>query len=1371
MRFGGRDMTEQANIKGHYEKKGYFKKRLLNPCLFFFFYLAFLIAGEAQPLFRTYSVMDGLTSNTVWSVTQDQQGFMWFGTKNGISRFDGYQFKAYQFNKKKSGSLGNNFVNAILPIGNTLWVATQGGVYILDMEKEQFRFVKEMGRGTAYDILHDRKGNVWVGTRLSGVYCYSLTTGNVRHYKAGSSLGSLSSDHIRKLAQDNQGRIWIGTFGNGLDVLDPQKNVVKNYNAGNSKLPGDQILTIYKDHIGNIWTGTFSNGLSVFDMRSGTFRVYQREQGLNDNIVRAICEPVPGKIYIGTEKGLNILTTSNGTIGSSVRKQNDPFGLSDNAIYSIFPDREGGIWIGTFFGGVNYLTDKGTGFELYYTTSEPFSLSGNAVSSFLEDKPGMFWVGTEDGGLNYFNSSTKAFKQYPFEAGQQNLSYHNIHALYKDKYGKIWIGTFAGGLNIYDPSSGKVKVYRHNPSNPFSLSSNNIYVIYEDKDHEIWVGTTKGLNKYDAENDRFIRVKKLDLDNNVIYDIYEDETSTVWFATYDIGLISWNKRSDKWEQYRTGGVNSLSSDKLTCILDDHTGNLWLGTDGGGLNRFNLQSKTFEVYDEDRGLEGNVIYGLLQDDNRTLWISTNNGIYHFVPASKTLRFYSNWDNLQSRQFNYKAYYKSSSGKLYFGGIKGFNAFFPDSIKRYDPSNNIVITNFQLFNKEAVIGAEGSPLEKPLQYSKEIVLSHDQSVISFQYAALSYISPNKTLYAYKMEGFDADWNYVGTERKATYTNLSPGSYVFRVKASADKGQWGDNYTSIAVIVRPPFYRTIAAYVVYFFIVVFGFIAFRRYTIAQERKETMIRLERIKSKEEQEFYAQKIEFFTAMAHEIRTPLTLIIAPLEKLLGSASWRDAKEQKQLSVMEENSNRLLNLVNQLLDFRRIESEFYAIKKEDVELVSLIHIIYSRFSAMPYQKEVEFTMSTKVSRLIVQVDPEAFTKILSNLLSNAFKFTRTRIKVCINEPEELPDGQHVFCVSVEDDGIGIPASQIGNIFSKFFKVSSGKHQYSNLGGTGIGLTLAKLLTEKHEGALEVASTENVNTIFRIKIPYAEQEVLLPVSVSDDEPKNDNDEGKCNILVVEDDKALNEFICQGFESEGYQIFSSTNGREALQCIEDQRIDLIVSDFMMPEMDGMELCRSIKADVNFSHIPIIMLTARSNSEFEISAIETGVDSYIVKPFKWKHVSAVTRNLLDSRARMHEKFARQPFTVATSLTTNSRDSKFISKVIEIIEKRIMDSQLSVEELSRELCMSRSSLHKKLKTLSGHVPNEFIRLIRLKKAAELILANEHNVSEISYLVGFNSHSYFSKCFVRQFKISPSEFLEKHQEGALGLTNQDLGNS
>ncbi|EDM34002.1 two-component system sensor histidine kinase/response regulator hybrid [Pedobacter sp. BAL39] len=688
---------------------------------------------------------------------------------------------------------------------------------------------------------------------------------------------------------------------------------------------------------------------------------------------------------------------------------------------------------------------------------------------------------------------------------------------------------------------------------------------------------------------------------------------------------------------------------------------------------------------------------------------------------------------------------------FGGINGFNSFYPDQIQNSAAMPSVSFTNFQLFNKDLDINDKHSPLQHTINYTKEVVLKSDQSVLSIEYACLSFITPNKIQYAFRMEGFDKGWNNVGSQRKATYTNLPAGTYDFQVKVINDVGVEVGKVSSIKIKILPPFYRTITAYLIYLVILIFAAFWIRRYSYRKAKKRQEIRLERLKNKSEQDFYKQKIEFFTAMAHEIRTPLSLIIAPLEKLL-SRKEKDEESKAHLQVMEENSDRLLTLVNQLLDFRRIESDIFEIRPEPVELIYLVNSIRDRFSPIAERKGLEFTVVSHFKKLNVDADPEALMKILSNLLINAFKFTRTKLEVKINELQLAKDGTEMISISVEDDGIGIPKAQLDSIFKKFFKVSTEEHQYTNLGGTGIGLALAKSLTEKHGGQLEVRSEEGLKTIFTVLIPFSYQELSTE---SDVQEVAEEHEGQQTVLVVEDDPSLLDFLSKSFTAEGYYTLRAKNGKDALKQLDKHQVDLVISDVMMPVMTGVELCRIIKNDIAYSHLPVVLLTAKTNTEAEIQGLESGADAYIAKPFKWKQLSLIIKNLLELQFNLKQRFAQSPLEGTEILVGGNRDRKFLSKITAVIEARISDPQLSVEDLGREVGLSRSSLYKKIKTQTGHVPNEFVRLIRLKAAAKLLVEQEYSISEIGYMVGFNSHSYFSKCFFNQFKLTPTEFAEQ----------------
>jgi len=1325
--------------------------------LFLFFSLFLGVIARAQKIFfKHYTVTDGLCANTIWDIAQDDQGYMWFGTKYGLSRFDGYNFKSFQQEKGVAGSIGNNFIRKIFQYDHqTFWIGTDEGIFIFNLETEKFSPFKPLQNYFINDIIRSSNGDIWIATKKRGIYRYQVKTNKLENFST-SSLLKISGNEISKLVQDDLGNIWVGTYGKGIDVLDLHANRIRHYSSSTGQLSSNVILDLYKDKNGNIWIGTMGGGLNVWQKKLNAFKVYRKTSGnsISDNIVRSIYETSPGTLYLGTEKGLNIFDLKNEHFSVYQNKNNDPFSISDDAVYNVFKDKDGGMWAGTYFGGLNYYQEASLSFEFYYPSGVKNSLSGNAISSFLETKPGSMWVGTEDEGLNYFNTSDKSFKRYPFSAHQDSLSYHNIHALYKDKNEQIWIGMYTGGLNILNPKTGKIKRYKSDPNDPKTLSDNSVYSIDEDRQGRIWISTISGLNLYDKQHDCFIRIKGKNLDKSCIYQVYQDTDFIIWIATYDNGLIRMDQNGQLTQYAYAKHPNSISSNKVICMLDDNEGNLWLGTDGSGLNVLNKQTGKFKVYDGDNWLKNTVVYGIIKDDLKKMWFSTNNGLYEFDPKSRTMRNFGKWENLQSQQYNYKAFYKDSSGKLYFGGINGFNAFYPSQVKSIDFTPRISFTNFQLFNKDLQIEEKG-PLKKAINYTPEISLNYDQSVLSIAYASLNFIAPNKVQYAFKMDGFDKNWNYVGSQRKATYTNLPAGTYTFMVKEADQQGTNKEQISTIRIHILPPFYKTLYAYSFYILTLGFALVWLRKYIYNKERKRNEIKLERLKNKSEQDFYKQKIEFFTAMAHEIRTPLSLIIAPLERLINKKN-NDQESNEQLQVMEENSDRLLTLVNQLLDFRRIENDIFEIHPENVELVYLVNNIRDRFYPMAEKRNLEFSINSNFKSLDVFLDQEAIMKILSNLLINAFKFARHKLSMRINDFYLTQKGEKMISISIEDDGIGIPDAQLDSIFKKFFKVSSQEHHYSNLGGTGIGLALAKSLTEKHGGKLLVESEEGIKTIFTVLIPLKES---LNHSERDfNSVANEETEGRQTVLIVEDDPALLIFLYKSFLSEGYYAVMAKNGEDALKKLEKSHIDIVISDVMMPVMDGIALCNTIKNDINFSHLPVILLTAKTNTEAEIQGLENGADAYIAKPFKWKQLSLIIKNLLELQSNLKLRFAQNPFESTDILISGNRDKKFLEKITQIIQDRISDPQLSVEDLGKELGLSRSSLYKKVKAKTGYVPNEFVRLIRLKAAAKLLTQQEFNISEIGYMVGFSSHSYFSKCFYSQFKSTPTEFAENYKK-------------
>lgn len=1312
------------------------------------------IKGQEQFLFRNYTVNQGISSNTIRCILQDHKGFMWFGTKSGLNRFDGTKIKVYQQNKNNPESIGSDFIHSLAIIdGHNIWVGTDKGIFILNLKTEKFKPFSLLGEILAYDIIKDKKGRVWIATHSKGIYCFDPKTKKLRNFDTAiGSLGSIVP--ARKLALDTSGNIWIATDSKGIIVLDPDQETTKNYNTDNSNISSNEILSLYCDLKGTIWIGTMSAGLSKHE-NNGRFYNYKKDDqsGLNNNIIRSIYQPSPDKIFVGTERGLNVLDLKSNKFTPYIHEHNNNTSISDNAVYSISGDREGGIWLGTYFGGVNYLRQPSAGIERYLPTGNANHLSGRAVSCFLEDETGKIWIGTEDAGLNYFDPETKKFKQYPFLSKQKSLPYNNVHVLTKDARGLIWIGMFSGGVAIYNPATAELKTYKNIKGDLSSLSSNTIYSIYEDKEKRIWIGTINGLNIYDPDTDSFIRVA--DTERHSIYGINEDNNRMMWFATNNYGLISKNKNTGEWQRYPSNGKNgNLSSPKLLCILNDQNGNLWLGTEGGGLNKFSLKSKKVEVIDEKKGLPAKVIYSLVVDKNGNIWIATEKGLYIIDVNTQKIRQKSIWDGTSSLVFNYQAGYNSSKGFIYFGGTNGFGFFHPDSIKNNKISTQVVLSNFQIFNQDIVPLVSKSPLTKTITYTDTITLAHDQSVINIEYAGLSYLSPEKINYAYKMVGVDKSWNNVGNHQKAGYTNLSPGEYTFKVKAYSDSEKNIFSETSLKIIILPPFYRTLTAYIIYLLLILGAFVGLRNYYRKKHQQENELRLERLRIKNEKEFYNQKIDFFTMMAHEVRTPLSLIAGPVEKLLESEGF-SGNTRQQLETIDKNTNRLSTLVNQLLDFRRIESDFYELHHEEVDVVMQIKTIYDSFaSAALHHRGLDFTWNSAINHLHLKIDPEALTKVLSNIIINALKFARTKVSITL-----LMDKTHklgtCLAIRVEDDGIGIPPEELDNIFKKFFKVSSGAHQYNNLGGTGIGLALAKSLTEKLGGELEVFSQEGKHTIFTVFLPCPPDSLTKPVSLHEETTHPVNHE-EASILIVEDNHDLQQFIEDNLKSEGYHTLAANSVNEALQLLELHDINLIISDVMLPDKSGIDLCRIIKEDISRCHIPFLILTAKTDSNTELAGIGSGADVYMVKPFKVKHLLVRIKNLLENRKMLMQKYNSYPLPSEIQPSVKSRDQIFIERVVKFIEEHISEPNLSVESLSTEMAMSKSAFLRKIKALTDNSPNEFTRLIRLKYAAKLLLSNEYRISEIGYMSGFSSHSYFSRCFYDHFQVTPSDYIEQH---------------
>ena len=1310
--------------------------------------------------FRHYRVEDGLSSNTVRAIVQDHNGFMWFGTEDGLNRFDGYSFKIFRSVPGDTTSLGNNYVYSMLEDqDHKLWIGTEEGVYIYNFESEQFSFFdKKTSDGTFINsnvqkIIEDGP-YIWFGTLGQNIFRYNKKTALLEQYAPYDKAPKVA-DYICDVYKDKRNNVWVSTSEKQIRIsrFNPTMNRFELFTITNLSLPDLSIHRLFEDSQQNFWLGTWEGGLCKLDRQTGKLEQFMPPERNGTAHIHSLAEPEQGKLFIGSDDGLvyfDIQTKNFNTI-----EGRGDLGLSDKFIYPIYKDKEGGIWIGTYYGGLNYISPNNDLFEQYVHSDYVNSIGGNVIGKFCEDKEGNLWIASDDGGLNYFNTKTRQFTVYRAGKGKDsNLPYQNVHAICIDD-DKMWVGTYSKGLFVMDIPTKRFKSYVSVPENIHTLDGNSIYSIYKDRENHLWIGSTFGINRYDYKQDYFVREKVVEA---TTIDIVEDMYGYIWFATWGKGLFRYHDQNKVWTSYTYNAKDktSLPNNQVNCVCIDNKYRLWIGT-VNGLCRYDYSSNNFVRIP--LNLKSNLICNIIVD-REYLWLTTTKGLVRFNPDNNKYKTFTRSDGLQSDQLNVKSGIKTSENKIYVGSANGFNAFYPQNVveNKYIPP--VVITNFQIFNKDVSLHS-GNILQKAINQTSVITLSHMQTVFSLEFVALSYSTPEKNQYAFKLEGFDKDWNYVENQRRTTYTNLPAGTYTFKVKASNNDGVWNENGTQLTIIIKPSIWASKGFIALYGLLFVTLLIFVIRYFVLRTKKKHEEELQRLSIEKEKEVYNAKISFFTLIAHEIRTPVSLIIGPLEKIMGKMSDFPINVKDELDIIARNSQRLLSLVNQLLDFRKAEQNTIKISFSIQNIYQLIENIYERFKPSLEQQGIRILLKSDSRDFTAKVDPEAITKAVSNLLSNASKYAKDCIEINLNTMEEKGK---TFKISVTDDGHGIAPEEQELIFKPFYQVA-GKSKP----GTGIGLSLVKTLIEAHHGEVQLDSIPNHATTFSLILPseqpsdpYSPEQMMYHLSgntlkqeesmPTGEHIPNENKENRPVLLIIEDNKDMQVFLYNNF-SRHYYVLLAGKGTDGLRILKSNEVNLILSDLMMPEMDGITFCSEVKKDILTSHIPIILLTAKADMVSKIDAIKSGADDYIEKPFSIQYLEARIDNLLESRKALRQKFSEMPFVPLNSIAPNKADEKFLLKMNEIIENHISDTSFSVDQLADELCISRSGLFAKIKTLTDITPNELIQLLRLKKAAELLTQNKYRINEICYLIGFNNPSYFTKCFHKQFGVLPKDFM------------------
>ncbi|MCE9401681.1 two-component regulator propeller domain-containing protein [Bacteroides fragilis] len=1306
---------------------------------------------EEHYYFKNLSIRNGLSQNTVNAILQDRKGFMWLGTKDGLNRYDGLSFRKFKHDAANPRSIGNSFITSLYEDFNgNIWVGTDAGVYIYYPEKEAFEefdcqsLEKTRIERSVSMIAGDKQGRVWIAVEAQGMFCYDARQKLLRNYP----LSEISSN-IKCFTFDSGGTLWLGFYGDGLYYSKDNLATVHPYGSpedGKREFEGGVITKIVQGNYNCLYIGSVKEGVSELNLTSGQVRNLLAIDESGESIFcRDLLPYSDNELWIGTESGIYIYNLRTAQFIHLRASLYDSYSLSDNAIYALYKDREEGLWIGSYFGGVDYYPRQYTYFAKYYPKNIANSLHGKRVREFCRADDGTLWIGTEDGGLNHFNPKTKEFHFFEPSAG-----FTNIHGLCMDG-SHLWVGTFSKGIRVIDTRTGMVLRTYTEGHTPHSLNDNSIFSICRTSAGEIYLGTLFGLLRYNRTQDNFDRIPELN--GKFVYDIKEDSYGNLWLATYANGAYCYDVSARRWKNYVFDAEDekSLPYDKVLSVFEDSYRQIWLTTQGGGFCLFHPDTETFTRYGLKDGLPNDVVYQIVEDDDRFLWLTTNNGLVRFDPKTMEMKVFSTANGLPTNQFNYRSGFKDEAGNIYLGSINGFVAFDPRTFAENRQVPAVAITDFLLFNKEVSVGETDSPLKSSITFSDKVVLTADQNSFSFRIAALSYQAPRMNKLMYKLEGFDEGWLTIGESPLVTYSNLGYGDYVFKVKASNSDGVWNEQETSLHLSILPPFYLSGWAYCFYVLFFMGCLVCVIFYFKKRNYRKQHRQMEMLEQEKEREVYHAKIDFFTNVAHEIRTPLTLIKGPLENIILKKEV-DSETKEDLYIMKQNTERLLNLTNQLLDFRKTETRGFRLNFTECDVVAVLRETYLRFTSLAKQKGLDFILELPQECFMADVNQEALTKIISNLLNNGVKYASTYLRISLETDEK------VFHIRTFNDGEMIPDTMKEEIFKPFVRLDKEDEVTT---GTGIGLALSRSLAELHQGSLMMEKGEEVNC-FCLTLPV-NQDSTITLSAENvsqveenscgwEQEETDTKEKKPMILVVEDNPDMLAFVRKQLTTE-YSVLTAMNGIEALAVLDNHYVNLVVSDVMMPQMDGFELCKTIKSDLSYSHIPVVLLTAKTNIQSKIEGLELGADAYIEKPFSVEYLLANISSLIHNREKLRQTFAKSPFVAANTMALTKADEEFIWKLNDIIQANLHNPEFSMEDMADALKMSRSSFYRKIKGVLDLSPNEYLRLERLKQAAQLLKEGKSRVNEICYTVGFNSPSYFSKCFLKQFGVLPKDFI------------------
>ncbi len=1353
----------------------------------FILLIFFLQDSYAQDLeFKHISIDNGLSQNTVNSIAQDSKGIIWVGTLGGLNKFNGYNFTVFTHNERDSTTISHNRVNVVfLDKTGKLWVGTDDGLNLYNPKNEKFKVIKDAvdKRYFVYAITQDKAGKLWVGTQQGLKYLDQQSNKLV-----GVQIKTTNrNQRVQSIHEDELGFLWLG-LAKGFKIYNPRKHqTLDGPKQLQESLSNSFVQSIKQSKNKDFWFATENQGVFVYKKQQNKVLNYNKDKGILSNTVRDMFFKDSEHIWMATKAGLSILNLTSGQISNygyspNLSAENS---LSHPSVKCIFEDKSGNAWLGTYAGGINLIYNSAKIF--FYKgirQGDQNPLSNKEVNSILGDDNNKFWIATDGGGLNYWNKTTGKVEVYKYKTDNVLYNFIKDVAFSGANKNELWLGTSAGVL-IFDIASKTFTEFK-DIQKGINVEFNHDY-SFLNSPNGLWIGTNyNGLHfikdnkikqSYTVANGKLIS-------SNVSCLLLDGQN--LWTGYLLSGFSKIDLKTGKIDSYRfdKNDLYSLSNNSVSFLFIDSKKRLWIGTNGGGLNYFDQKNNKFYTINSQNGLGNNTIHAIEEDNNGALWVSSNKGIFKIVIKSDQFPLttkdiettnYTVLDGLQSNQFIRGSSFKNTAGEIFFGGINGLNSFIPDKIKYNTEIPNIIFTDFAVLNKDRSKQTDSLD-HKAIDYINEVTLAYDESYFTIKYVALNYIFPERNNYAYKLEGLNKDdWHYVKNQKEVTYTGLEPGEYTFLVKASNNSAVWNNTPRKLKITVSPPWWKTNWAYLFYFLVVLALLYLFNHYSKYTERLKNRLQYETDLYHKEQELSQKKLSFFINISHEIKTPITMIMAPLQKLLAIHEG-NTKTANYLELMNRSGQRLLNLIDQLLDLRKLDDNDTVLKAAKGNLVRFTKEIVVVFNGLAKAKSLELTFTAPHDKLELWFDRDTLEKILYNIISNAIKYTPVYGKIDVSVAEDSTNKQAIITVS--DNGVGIAKDRLPNIFQPFKPLDV---THTNIKGTGVGLAFAKELIDLHHGSIEVDSREATNenkgfTKFSVKIPLGkgylqdkeiDNEYLISEDISSYKSyhlkqqntfkerkeviQQANGNEKFTMLLVEDNPDVINFLAESFE-EHFTVIKSFDGAAGLQEALNSMPDVIISDVMMPLMDGIELCSKLKSNIITSHIPVILLTARSPLIFKLEGLENGADDYVTKPFNFDLLDAKVWNLLENRQKMKTRYQKEITLQPTNTSISTFDDKFLEGVLKYIEDNIAEESLNVEDLSQHIGMSRGNLYRKLKALTSKSPVEFIRNIRLNRAAQLLKQHKMYINEVSYMVGFQNVTYFRKCFKEEFGYTPTEY-------------------